>query len=253
MTTVRVFTTYDLLSEATAAVIADAATQAIKDRGIFRVALSGGETPRGYLTALAKQPYKSQMDWKHWDIWWGDDRIVPHDDADSNVLLARTTLLNAVPIAPEHIHAPQTDLPSAECASAYEAEIIRELGPEPRCDLVLLGIGEDGHTASLFPNTPGVNEQEHFVIATESPKPPRDRVSFTFRTINAARLVVFVVTGESKSEPLRQVLAPHAGPLPAARVAPADGRLLWIVDCSLGRGLHPNPTVTIDKNDSALC
>jgi 6-phosphogluconolactonase len=185
--------------------------------------------------ALRGRGLASSPDLAAWGIWFGDERCVAPDHADSNFAMASRALLSALgDRATVHRVPTEAGAPSS-VASAYEAELVRAFGLAagewPVFDLVLLGLGADGHTASLFPGDPALEERRRLVVAVRAPKPPPDRVTLTLPVLNAARAVRFVVTGEDKAAALRAVLGGRAS-LPAARVRPASGSVTFLVDAS---------------------
>lgn len=219
------------------------AQAAIAEHGRFTVALSGGSTPRALYQRLAQSPLKESVDWANVHVFWGDERMVPPDDTESNYRMTRETLLAHVPIPAAHIYPVPTVGGTPEAAaSAYAETLTAAFGAElPRFDLILLGIGPDGHTASLFPGqTEVVRPSAALVVAVHNaPKPPPARVSFTYRSINAAANVLFVVAGADKAVALREVLR---GPLDVARlpaqgVRPTQGALIWLVDSQVAKEL----------------
>lgn len=223
------------LFAAAARLVERAARDAIGRRGRFRLALTGGSTPRDLYARLAVEPCRSRIDWSRVEFFWGDDRCVPPDHPESNFRLADELLLSRLAPADSSVHRIQTELGAQRAAEAYAAELRRIFADDtPRFDLILLGMGPDGHTASLFPDTPDLTGEGRSVIATLAPRPPRDRISLSLQAINAARRVAFLVQGAGKAEALARVLAdrPRADEraLPAALVRPAGGRLYWLVD-----------------------
>jgi len=207
----------------------------------FTVALSGGSTPKGLYARLAQEPYRTQVPWNLIHVFWGDERCVPPDDADSNYKLAADALLSQVPLPETNIHRVPTD--PGDCAQAaadYAQELVTFFGLEgralPHFDLILLGVGDDGHTASLFPGKPALDEREALVVASPPGRlpPPVDRVTLTLPVLNAARQVVFLATGAGKREIVNRILAgvdaTEGDLLPAQRVRPANGTLTWIID-----------------------
>lgn len=226
----------EALSEAAAEFWIRCAAEASTRRGRFTIALTGGSTPARLYELLAAVPWTARVDWGRCHVFWGDERMVPMDHPESNFLLAQSTLLAHIPIPAEHIHRIRTEsgAPGA-VAAAYEADIRGFFGltphERPRFDLVLLGLGADGHVASLFPASPTLDEPGRLVVA--SPPgclPPKvDRVTLTLPVLNAARAVAFLVSGPDKAPALRGALAGEAD-LPAARVKPNDGVLRWFVD-----------------------
>jgi 6-phosphogluconolactonase len=223
------------LSESLAEYILKAQRESIDKHGKFTVAISGGSLPKT-LTALIGKP---GIKWAQWHIFYADERVVPLDDPDSNHSLALTTLYSQVPILPENIHPIDTELLGdiEELADAYEKELIREFAQKdsarfPVFDLILLGVGPDGHTASLFPGHELLSEEDCWVAyIADSPKPPSRRITLTLPVINHASRVAFVATGAGKVKILSDILDhPELG-LPAARVRPVSpGQLVWFVD-----------------------
>jgi 6-phosphogluconolactonase len=228
----------------TPAAIADAAAQrfialaqaSIEQQGRFAVALSGGSTPRALHQRLAKPPLSTAINWEKVLVFWGDERFVAPDDEESCFRMARETLLAHVPIPAANIFPVPTVGGTPESAAASYAEtLVEQLGAgTPRFDLILLGMGPDGHTASLFPSHPEPSAPgDQLVIAVhDAPKPPPTRISFTYKTLNAAANILFLVAGADKSAALREVLGgpSDAARLPAQGVRPAQGSLTWLVD-----------------------
>lgn len=209
------------------------ADEAIARAGRFAVALSGGNTPRALYAKLAGEVLRSRIAWERWHFFWGDERSVPPDHADSNYRMAFEALLSRVPVPAANIHRIETERGPAEAAAAYETALrdffAMPRGGFPRFDLVLLGIGEEGHTASLFPGSAALAERERLVVAVYVEKLKTDRITFTLPVLNSAAEVAFLVSGKSKAEVVKQTLRDGAD-IPAARVAPADGRVLWFLD-----------------------
>jgi len=212
------------------------ADAAIARSGRFAVALSGGSTPRALYELLGSAGYRDRVDWPRVRLFWGDERCVPPDHPESNFRMVQETLLAKVRMPPENIHRMMGEKAPAEAAAAYEQEL-REFfalqpGQMPRFDLILLGLGEDGHTASLFPGTSALDETERWVIAVYVEKLQSHRLTLTLPVINAASQVTFLVSGASKARIVSEILASDSAPLdyPAAKVRPVDGRLAWIID-----------------------
>lgn len=209
-----------------AAFIAHAAVESIEARGEFRLSLCGGNTPRPVFRALADQP----VDWSRVLITFSDERCVPPDHPESNYGMARDTLLSHIPIPAEKIVRLQGELEPTFAAHAY-AQKLHALAPaEPRFvhDLLLLGIGEDGHCASLFPGTAALDETERSVVDNYVPKFSAHRLTFTFPLINAARVVCFIVQGKTK-QPLVEAIAAGDPQYPASRVQPHSGLVTWLL------------------------
>ncbi|MCC6160146.1 MAG: 6-phosphogluconolactonase [Deltaproteobacteria bacterium] len=227
----RVFESSTVLSEAAARRIVDVARACVSARGRFWWALAGGTTPRAVYERLAQPPFVSDMPWAGTFVFFGDERAVPLDHPDSNFRMAREAMLSHVPIPAENVFSVVNPHFDADRAAAdYEARIRAAWGDRdvPVFDLVLLGIGEDGHTASLFPETEALLETQRLVIQGRKGNSPR--VTFTFPLINQAARVWFFVTGESKAPVITRIFAEEPPELPAARVRPTSGECLWWLD-----------------------
>ncbi|GAB4505315.1 MAG: 6-phosphogluconolactonase [Anaerolineales bacterium] len=221
------------LANAAAEMFLAQAQASIQARGRFAVALAGGSTPRGLYARLAQPDYASRLDWEAVHLFWGDERCVPPDHPDSNYRMARESL--QVPLPEENIHRIHGELLPEAAAETYAGDLRAFFGDTPRFDLILLGMGTDGHTASLFPESPALHERTRWVVSVphETPPPPLvPRVTLTLPILNAARQIVFLVAGADKAERLAEVLrAPRASTgLPASMIRPADGELLWLID-----------------------
>lgn len=200
------------------------------------VALSGGSTPKAMGEALARQPYRDLIAWHYLHVFWGDERWVPLSSPESNAGEAKRVFLDYVPIPASQVHPYQTEgISPEESATAYE-KTVRELLPReyglPCFDLIFLGMGDDGHTASLFPGTAAIHEREKLVVANFVPKLDTTRLTFTPPLLNNARQIVFLAGGAAKVERLRQVLEgpEQVDDLPCQVVRPANGELIWLVD-----------------------
>jgi 6-phosphogluconolactonase len=204
------------------------AAEAVAARARFTVALSGGSTPRVTYTLLGGSDFAPRVDWSRVHAFWGDDRSVPPDHPDSNYRMACESLLDRVPIPVENVHRIRGELPPDRAALAYQQELESVLGQNGRFDLILLGMGADGHTASLFPGTAALSEQTRWVVANQVENLETWRVTLTLPIINAARHVVFLVSEAAKADALARVRAGE--PLPAALVRPAAGQSTWMVD-----------------------
>jgi len=212
------------------------AGEAASVRGRFTVALSGGSTPKGVYALLAEGEIHKQIPWPKVHLFWGDERCVPPTHPESNYRMAEETLLSRVPIPAQNIHRIPAEKAPAQAADAYE-QVLQEFfalpqDTPPRFDLVFLGMGPDGHTASLFPGTTGLREDKRLVIAHYVEKLGAWRVTLTSPVLNQAAHVVFLVCGADKAETLRQVLEGSYEPerLPAQLIRPVHGTLLWLVD-----------------------
>lgn len=221
------------LAHAAAEMFVALSIPAISEQGRFTVALSGGSTPKTLYQLLAHEPYASQIEWAHVHLFWGDERCVPADHPDSNYRMAREALLQHVPLLTENIHPMHGDIDPAQASAEYEQQLRIFFGNGlPVFDLILLGMGDDGHTASLFPGTAAIHEQNRWVIGHYVEKLESWRLTLTPVVINAAAQVTFLVAGKSKAERLRDVLKGPYQPdvLPSQIVKPTEGKLLWLVD-----------------------
>jgi 6-phosphogluconolactonase len=211
---------------------------AIGAQGRFTVALSGGSTPKALYSLLASN--YSNFVWNRVFLFFGDERHVPPTDAESNYRMVQESLLSKIAIPAENVFRVATENPDASAAAAdYEGQLRRFFGLRseirpgefPRFDLILLGMGPDGHTASLFPDSPALDEQSRLVVANWVAKFNTHRITFTFPVLNRAAEVMFMVSGADKADMLRQVLeGKNTPPLPSQRVQPSDGKLLWMLD-----------------------
>jgi 6-phosphogluconolactonase len=236
----KVYADADQLAAKAAIAVARTAAESIRHRGRFTLVLSGGSTPRKTYALLAEGEGETNIDWSRAYLFFGDERHVPHDDPRSNYRMAHEALLSVAPITSEQVLPVPTDLPTAgACAEAYSEALAKffalpTAGTMPIFDLVLLGLGDDGHTASLFPGAAALGVDDR--IATWSPPgvlpPPVDRITLTYPALNAAREVLFLVSGTSKAMVLRDVLEGKADrrALPAAGVRPETGRVTWMAD-----------------------
>ena len=224
------------LCEDAARRILDKALDAVAARGRFTLVLSGGSSPKHLYELLATPEWRDRLDWSKVHLFWEDDRYVPPDDPRSNYRMVREALLDKIDIPEDNIHRMRTELPRPEqTAQVYEDEIRAVLPSEdtfPSFDFVVLGLGENGHTASLFPHRPALRERSKLVVADFVPEVDMHRVTMTAPLLNAARTVAFFVSGRSKADVVHQVIAgPHRPEdSPAQLIAPACGDLLWLMD-----------------------
>ncbi|MEQ8674304.1 MAG: 6-phosphogluconolactonase [Aggregatilineales bacterium] len=233
MTEIQRFSDGDALALAGADFFVQTAVIAIASRGKFTVALSGGSTPRNLHQLLTREPFLSQVDWSKVYVYWGDERTVPPDAAESNYKMARETLLEHVPIPEVQVHRMRGEIDPEAAATEYGRLIKAHFDPpDTRFDLIFLGMGDDGHTASLFPHTAALNEVEHRCVANFVPKLDTWRITLTAPVINSAANVVFLVGGASKAEALKAVIEDEYQPetYPSQLIAPEDGQLIWMVD-----------------------
>jgi 6-phosphogluconolactonase len=242
------------LMEAAALRIATACDEAIAARGRFTFALSGGSTPRGLYELLASEAFATRarhmhhlkhashgshvsIDWSRVEFFWGDERCVPPDHPDSNYRMARESLLERIAADPARVHRMRGEELPERGAAAYEALLhdcfaVAPGGPPPVFDLILLGMGADGHTASLFPGTAALGERTRWVVDNRAEPSGMERLTLTFPVLNAASNVLFLVSGADKAARVKQVLerTPGADALPASRIQPVRGQLEWMLD-----------------------
>ncbi|HYN87655.1 MAG TPA: 6-phosphogluconolactonase [Ardenticatenaceae bacterium] len=233
---VEIFPTVDGVGTAAAERIAAIATEAVAARGEWSIALSGGETPKALYTLLATPTWRLQVPWSQASVFWGDERCVGPEHAESNYRAARTTLLASVPVAPERVYRIEGERPPEEAAERYSQILARActLGPgeRPRFDVILLGLGADAHTASLFPESGALDHGERLVVANQAPALNPPRVTLTAPTLNNGAHVLFLVTGASKAGAVAAVIEGERRPrqLPAQLIVPASGTLVWLLD-----------------------
>ena len=240
---IRTLNTPQELFEAAAELVASAASEAVADRGRFTIALSGGSTPKSLYTLLATNA-RTSLPWERMFFFFGDERHVPPTDPESNYRMADEAMLSKVPVAPSNVFRVQAENPDAKAAAeAYEQTLRKffalEAGQVPAFDLILLGMGPDGHTASLFPGTEALNEKSKLVVANWVEKLKTHRITLTLPVLNAAQCVAFLVSGTDKAPVLKSVLEGDAPgeQYPAKLVRPAQGKLIWLLDRAAASGL----------------
>lgn len=225
----------EALAREAASLVINTLHVAVTTRGVASIALSGGSTPKRMGELMVQEPYVSQMPWPSIEFFWGDERIVPLESDESNAGVAKRTFLDHVPVDPGRVHPWQTDIDPVSAAANYSAVLGERLTTEahfPRFDLILLGMGDDGHTASLFPYTEALQESERWAVANPVEKLNTTRLTLSAPTINNARMVVFLVAGAGKASRLAEVIDGPGDPdrLPSQRIRPHNGRLIWLVD-----------------------
>jgi 6-phosphogluconolactonase len=240
---IRKLTTPQELFAAAAEEVVQAAKDAVAARGRFTIALSGGSTPKSLYNLLATNA-KTVLPWDRMFFFWGDERHVPPTDPESNYRMAEETMLSKIPVAAGNVFRVEAENPDAAAAAeAYDQTLRKffavEPGQTPRFDLILLGMGPDGHTASLFPGTAALQEKSQLVVANWVEKFKTHRITFTLPVLNAARAVAFLVSGTDKAEALKAVLESDAPgeQYPSKLVRPDDGKLIWMVDRAAASGL----------------
>lgn len=260
MADIRVFSGGLTMMRAAADYVMAAADAAMSTRGHFTIALSGGATPRALYELMATDEYIRYIDWSFVRVFWGDERCVPSDHYDSNYRMAKETMLEYVRIPVGNIYRIRGELDPQTAADEYEKSLrgyfLRGTRPlserQPRFDLVLLGIGEDGHTASLFPNTDALNEESRWVAANYVERLDAWRVTLTPTALNAAANVLFLVTGAKKADAVAQILEGEYQPheFPAQLVQPEAGNVMWIMDTPAASQLRNRPQSSVIDLDA---
>lgn len=250
MPDVHVLPTLEDAARAAVEFIVRVEAESLGGHGEFSIALSGGATPQALYELMASPLYSGKLNWPRWSVFWGDERCVPPDHPESNYRMAKEALLGRVPVDPARVHRILAEASPESAATYCERRLHRAFHrcveptvcilPIPSFDLVLLGLGEDGHAASLFPGSPALAEKTRLAVATQGPSGGGRRITFTLPLINAARHVAFVVTGAAKAEAARRVLRPKPGePVPpAALVRPHRGTVDWFLDAAAGSALR---------------
>lgn len=241
---IRTLKTPQELFAAAADEVVRAANEAVAQRGRFTFVLSGGSTPKGLFTLIATNA-RSSFPWDRTFFFWGDERHVPPTDPESNYRMANETMLSKIPVAAANIFRISAENPDADAAAQEYEQTLQKFfslkpGEFPQFDLILLGLGPDGHTASLFPESAGLQEKSRLVIANWVEKFKTHRLTFTLPVLNAARCVAFLVSGTDKAPALRSVLEDKSASgeqYPAKLVQPTDGKLIWFLDSAAASGL----------------
>jgi len=230
---IRVFADVDELSLRAAEAAVRTINECVQRNDSFSIALSGGNTPRT-LYRLFSTRFRDQIPWTKVHVFWGDERYVPLADSESNYRMARETLLEAVPCPVGNVHPMPTELPDPDLAAREYEKTLRNYFSEdwPRFDLVLLGLGEEGHTASLFPGSPALNENKRWVVAVKAPAKPALRLTLTLPAITGASNIYFLITGSNKAEALHHVLTGSPDPTnyPASGIRLAEETVIWWLD-----------------------
>ncbi len=234
---IKVATTPADVARQAADIVVASAQSAIAEKGSFSLALSGGRTPEALYTLLASEPYRSQVDWSRTEFYFGDERCVPPDSPQSNYGMARRTLA-AAPIPETNFHRMRGEIEPEQAAREY-GQLLKQKFGDGGIDLVLLGMGDDGHTASLFPHTSALDEQEHRCVANYVEKLSTSRITLTAPFINRSGGVLVLVAGAEKAARVHEVLEGAKDPhrLPIQMINPGSGRLTWILDAGAA-GMH---------------
>jgi 6-phosphogluconolactonase len=242
---ILIYADHDQVMQAAAEELARTARDAVAHDGSASIALSGGSTPRGLHRLLGQSPFAGEMPWERMHLFWADERLVPYDHPDSNFGAARKDFIDTLCRRPAGIHPiPVTGKPH-EMAQRYEQELRGHFrsaaGAAPSFDLIFLGLGTDGHTASLLPGSTALREQQRWAVAVKGGQPDLWRVSLTVAVLNRARRVVFLVTGEAKAAIVQQALNGSSSPdLPVQQLRPPAGRLVWLLDRTAAANLPPD-------------
>jgi 6-phosphogluconolactonase len=240
---IAIYPDIETLSHDAAKYVVRVAQESIAAHGRFTLALSGGNTPKKLYALLASEPYRSQINWALVEVFWSDERNVPPDSSDCNYKLADDVLLNLVPIPATQIHRIRGEQEDRDAASlAYEQEMRKVFNTNgvPHFDLIQLGMGPEGHTASLFPHQPSLHETQRLIMPVSVPKPPPPRLTFTPPLLNAAIHILFLVTGADKAEAVQEVIEGVHNPeeYPAQIVNPEQGEVTWMFDTAAATKLH---------------
>ena len=235
---IRIHSDSQAVAEAAAAFILEAGKEAVRANGRFFIALSGGKTPETLYRALTSPAFADRFDWSQATFFFSDERCVPPNDPRSNYALADKTLFTPLRIAPSQVYRMAGESRDPQrAAHEYEQQLrlATKTSPsaQPSLDLILLGLGEDGHTASLFPGSPALRDHQRVIVATQSPKDPPNRLTMTLAVINRASMILFLVAGAGKAGVVRAILDPKTEAerqLPASLVKPEEGRLIWFLD-----------------------
>ena len=227
---VKIYPNVETLNEAAAALIVEIASEALRANDRFSIALAGGSTPESLYKLLASDEFKNKIDWTKTLVFFGDERCVAPDDAESNYRMANEALLSRVSVPAENVFRLRGEIEPEKAAAEYEAIIKKTLGDDAPLDLILLGMGDDGHTASLFPQTAALEETKKLVAANFVEKLNANRLTLTFSAINAAKNVLFLATGAKKASMIKEVLSVETIDLPSSLIKPENGSCRWFLD-----------------------
>ena len=242
--TIEIFPDVSAIAQKAAALYVDAAQQAARERGVFRVAMAGGSTPKSLHALLTAEPFRSQLPWDKMQIFFGDERHVPPDHADSNFRMVSETFVSKSPLKPEQVFRIKAELQDTEKAAFDYEQTLRtqftlKHGELPRFDLMLLGMGNEGHTLSLFPGTTALRDNGRLVVRTWVGKLYTERITCTAPVANNSAAVLFMIAGADKAPALKAVLEGPYEPdqLPSQLIKPANGKLFFLVDSAAGEML----------------
>jgi 6-phosphogluconolactonase len=249
--TIKIFPDVAAISLDAAKIFIDAAQQAVKERGVFRVAMAGGSTPKTLYALLVTEPYRSQLPFDKMQLFFGDDRHVPPDHADSNYRMVNENFVSKTPIKPEQVFRMKTELQDTERTALEYEQVLKtqfslKPGELPRFDLMMLGMGNEGHTLSLFPATTALRDNGRLVVRTWVGKLYTERITCTAPVANNSAAVMFMIGGADKAPALKAVLEGPYEPdqLPAQYIKPINGKLIFLVDSAAGGMLSKNLATT---------
>ncbi len=240
-TTITVLPDLEAVSSRAAEIFLDSSRNCINARGRFAVALSGGSTPRRLYSLLGSGRYRDEIDWKHVHLFWADERCVPGDHQESNFKAAFDLFLSKVPVPPGNIHRIKGEKGAGAAAGEYESDLRKFFSApaSPSFDLIILGVGEDGHTASLFPGSPSLAEVSKLAVPVFKESPGINRVTLTFPVLNSASQVLFLVSGRAKGPVVHDILETgNAEHYPAGLVLPERGGATWLLDSEAAEALE---------------
>jgi 6-phosphogluconolactonase len=239
------------IAQQAAGIFLNAVQQAVRERGVFRVALSGGSTPKTLHALLVSDAFRKQIPWDKMQVFFGDERHVPPDHPDSNFRMASETLISKSPLKPEQVHRIKAELPDTEQAAKDYEQVMRtqfalKPGELPRFDLMLLGMGNEGHTLSLFPGTTALRDNGRLVVRTWVGKLYTERITCTAPVANNSAVVMFMITGADKASALKAVLEGPYEPeqLPAQLIKPVNGKSIFLIDAAAGAMLSQKLAAT---------
>jgi 6-phosphogluconolactonase len=238
---VKIYPDKNTLIRESAAYISNVIQTTINEQNKCTFVLAGGSTPKGLYKTLASHEYREKVDWRKVHLFWGDERCVRPEHPESNYRMAKETLIDHIDIPQENVHRIPAEKEPAETAREYEETINRFFGDTsqlPVFDIILLGIGEDGHTASLFPGTEALEENKRWVTEVYVKKLNTHRITLTYPGINSGRNVIFLVAGSSKADIVRKVYRKADSKFPAVQVIPANGNLIYLLDKAAGKFLE---------------
>jgi 6-phosphogluconolactonase len=237
------------LAQAAAERFVETVGESQREQGVARVALSGGSTPRALFTLLASADFADKLDWQSVEIFWGDERTVPPDHADSNYRMAHETLLSKLPVPAARVHRMRCELDPLKAAADYSLVLqqvfeLTDVNPFPRFDLILLGLGPDGHTASLFPHTSALNVRDQLVVANPVPQQQTTRLTLTVPVLQAAAHVHFLVAGQDKAPAVKRAIEGDWDPAetPSQYLRQASGQVTWLLDSAAASDLTQSST-----------